>query len=129
MGDDHRGELVDLAVKGQLAPAEDDHHQHVDLVVAVRLDAVAPAEPDEVGLQVLPVEPPQRPWMVPPAARPARLTGGMASGMPPSSPTQPKPEEDPVDVAEIITVSPPARRPLGPTSLSPMPARTSCSSI
>jgi hypothetical protein len=32
----------------------------------VRLDAIAPAEPDEVGLQVLPVEPPQRPWMVPP---------------------------------------------------------------
>jgi hypothetical protein len=66
MGDDHRGELVDLAVKGQLAPAEDDHDQHVDLVVAVRLDAIAPAEPDEVGLQVLPVEPPPRPWMVPP---------------------------------------------------------------
>jgi hypothetical protein len=61
----HRGQLVDLAVKGQLAPAEDHHHQHIDLVVAVRLDAIALVEADQVGLQVLPVEPPQRPWMVP----------------------------------------------------------------
>jgi hypothetical protein len=65
VGDDHRGERVDLAVKGQLAPAEDDHHQHIDLVVAVRLDAIAPVEPDQVGLQVLPLQPPQRPWMTP----------------------------------------------------------------
>jgi transposase len=28
VGHDYRGELVDLAVKGQLAPARDDHHQH-----------------------------------------------------------------------------------------------------
>ena len=61
---DHRGERVDLAVQGQLAPAGDDHHQHVDLVVAVRLDAIAPAEPDHVGLQVLPIEPPYRPRTV-----------------------------------------------------------------
>jgi hypothetical protein len=65
VGDDHRGELVDLAVKGQLAPATDDHHQHLDLVVAVGLDAIALVEPDQVGLQVLPIQPPQRPWMVP----------------------------------------------------------------
>lgn len=65
MGDDHRGERVELAVKGQLAQAENDHHQHIDLVVAVRLDAIAPAEPDQVGLQVLPLQPPQRPGMVP----------------------------------------------------------------
>jgi hypothetical protein len=64
VGEDHRGERVNVAVEGQLAPAGDDHHQHVDLVVAVRLDAVAPAEPDEVGLQVLPVEPPQSPLAV-----------------------------------------------------------------
>jgi len=64
VGEDHRGERVDLAVEGQLAPAGDNHHQHVDLVVAVRLDAIALAEPDEVGLQVLPVEPPQSPWAV-----------------------------------------------------------------
>jgi hypothetical protein len=54
---------VDLAVKGQLAPARDDHHQHLDLVVAVRLDAIALVEPDQVGLQVLPVQPPPRPGM------------------------------------------------------------------
>ena len=54
---------MDLAVKGQLAPTEDNDHQDVDLVVTVRLDAITPAEPDQVGLQVLPVEPPQRPWM------------------------------------------------------------------
>ena len=36
----------------------DDHYQHLDLVVAVRLDAVALVEPDQVGLQVLSVEPP-----------------------------------------------------------------------
>jgi len=50
VGDDHRGQLVDLAVKGQLAPACDDHQQHLDLVVAVRLDAITLAEPDQVGL-------------------------------------------------------------------------------
>ena len=65
VGDDDRGELVDLAVKGQFAPAGDDHHQHVDLVVAVPLDAIALAEPDQVGLQVLSIQPPQRPWMAP----------------------------------------------------------------
>jgi hypothetical protein len=93
VGDDHRGELVELAVKGQLTLAEDDHHQHVDLVVAVRLDAIALVEPDEIGLQVLPVEPPPRPGWFPPAARLARSTGGMASGMPPSShPTPSSPE-------------------------------------
>jgi hypothetical protein len=85
VGDDHRGQLVDLAVKGQLAPAEDDHHQHVDLVVPVRLDAIALVKPDQVGLQVLPVQPPQRPGWFPPAARLARSTGATASGMPPSS--------------------------------------------
>jgi hypothetical protein len=41
---------MDLAVEGQLPPAGDNHHQHVDLVVAVRLDAITPAEPDQVGL-------------------------------------------------------------------------------
>jgi len=65
VSDDHRGQLVDLAVKGQLAPTENDHHQHLDLVVAVGLDAIAPAEPDQVGLQILSVQPPPRPWMVP----------------------------------------------------------------
>jgi hypothetical protein len=50
VSDDHRGQLVDLAVKGQLAPACDDHQQHLDLVVAVRLDAITLAEPDQVGL-------------------------------------------------------------------------------
>ena len=65
VGEDHRGERVDLAVKGQLTPTGDHHHQHLDLVVAVRLDTIAPAKPDQVGLQVLPIKPPQRPWMVP----------------------------------------------------------------
>jgi hypothetical protein len=103
VGDDHRGELVDLAVKGQLAPAEDDHHQHVDLVVAVRLDAIAPAEPDEVGLQVLPVEPPQRPWMVPPrgeAGQVDRRDGVRHAAIFPH-PAQARGR--PVDVAEIIS--------------------------
>jgi hypothetical protein len=63
VSDEHWGQLVDLAVQGQLVPAGDDHHQHLDLVVAVRLDAIAWAEPDQVGLQVLPIEPPQRPRM------------------------------------------------------------------
>jgi hypothetical protein len=31
----------------------------------VRLDAIARVEPDPVGLQILPIQPPQRPWMVP----------------------------------------------------------------
>jgi hypothetical protein len=64
VSDHHRGEVVDLAVKGQLAPTLDDHHQHLDLVVAVGLDAITLAEPYQVGLQILPVEPPQRPGMV-----------------------------------------------------------------
>jgi hypothetical protein len=46
VGEDHRSERVDLTVEGQLAPAVDHYHQHVDLVVAVRLDAIAPAELD-----------------------------------------------------------------------------------
>jgi hypothetical protein len=87
VSDDHRGQLVDLAVKGQLAPTEDDHHQHLDLVVAVRRDAIALVEPDQVGLQVLPVQPPPRPGMVPARGQAARSTGGTASGMPPSSQT------------------------------------------
>ena len=61
VSDDHRGQRVDLAVKGQLAPAENDHHQHLDLVVAVGLDAITPVEPDQVGLQVLAIQPPQTP--------------------------------------------------------------------
>ena len=100
MSDDHRGQLVDLAVKGQLAPAEDDHHQHVDLVVAVRLDAIAPAEPDEVGLQVLPVEPPQRPWMVPPrgeAGQVDRRDGVRHAAIFHSTPSSPEREEGPGD--------------------------------
>jgi hypothetical protein len=76
VGEGHRGELVDLAVKGELAPTEDDHHQHLDLVVAVGLDAVAGVEADQVGLQVLPVQPPPRPGMAPPATRLARSTRG-----------------------------------------------------
>jgi hypothetical protein len=63
VGDDHRDQLVDPATKGQLAPTEDDHHQHLDLVVAVRRDAITLVEPDQVGLQVLPVQPPPRPGM------------------------------------------------------------------
>jgi hypothetical protein len=31
----------------------------------VRLDAITPAEPDQIGLQVFPLQPPQRPWMTP----------------------------------------------------------------
>jgi hypothetical protein len=31
----------------------------------VRRDAITLAEPDQVGLQVLAIQPPQRPWMVP----------------------------------------------------------------
>jgi len=54
---------VDLAIKGQLAPTEDDHHQHIHLVVAVGLDAIAVVEPDQVGLQLLPIQPPPRTGM------------------------------------------------------------------
>ena len=76
MSDDHRGQLVNLAVKGQLALTEDDHHQHLDLVVAVRLDAITPAEPDQVGLQVLPVQPPPRPGMAPASCEAGQSTRG-----------------------------------------------------
>jgi hypothetical protein len=31
----------------------------------VRLDAIARVEPDQIGLQILPIQPPQRPRMVP----------------------------------------------------------------
>jgi len=79
---------VGLAVKGQLAPARDDHHQHLDLVVAVRRDAIAPVEPDQVGLQVLAIQPPQRSRMALPAARLARSIGGIGSAMPAIFPSQ-----------------------------------------
>jgi hypothetical protein len=98
VGDDHRGELVDLAVKGQLAPAEDDHHQHVDLVVAVRLDAIALVEPDQVGLQVLGVQPSPRPWMVPPrgeAGQVDRRGGIRHAAIFHSTPSSPEREEGP----------------------------------
>lgn len=61
----HRGERVDLAVEGELAPAGHDHHQDVHLVVPMRLDAIPQAEPDQVGLQVLSGQPPQGAWPVP----------------------------------------------------------------
>jgi hypothetical protein len=59
VGGDHWGERVGLAVKGQRAPAENDHYQHLDFVVAVWRDAITPVEPDQVGLQVLAIQPPQ----------------------------------------------------------------------
>jgi hypothetical protein len=62
-----------------LAPAADDHHQDIDLVVPVRLDAIALVEPDQVGLQVLPSSRHSGPGWFPRAARPARSTGGTAS--------------------------------------------------
>jgi hypothetical protein len=61
----HRGERVDLAVEGELAPPGHDHHQDLHLVVAVRVDAIAETEPDQVGLQVLSVQLPQGAWPVP----------------------------------------------------------------
>jgi hypothetical protein len=61
----HRGERVDLAVEGQLTPAGHDHHQDLHLVVSMRLDAIPQAEPDQVGLQVLSIQPPQGAWLVP----------------------------------------------------------------
>ena len=36
----HRGERVDLAVEGELAPAGHDHHQDLHLVVPMRLDPI-----------------------------------------------------------------------------------------
>jgi hypothetical protein len=61
----HRGERVDLVVEGELAPAGHDHHQHLHLVVPMRLDPIPQAEPDQVGLQVLSIQPPQGAWPVP----------------------------------------------------------------
>jgi hypothetical protein len=93
VSDDHRGQLVNLAVKGQLAPTEDDHHQHLDLVVAVRLDAITPAEPDQVGLQVLPVQPPPRPGMAPASCEAGQVDRRIGSGMPPSCHPRPSSPE------------------------------------
>jgi virginiamycin B lyase len=61
----HRGERVDLAVEGELPPASHDHHQDLHLVVPMGLDAVPQAEPDQVGLEVLSIQPPQGAWPVP----------------------------------------------------------------
>jgi hypothetical protein len=46
---------VDLAADGQLASARPDHHHDLHLVVSMRLDAIARAETDQVGLQVFPI--------------------------------------------------------------------------
>jgi hypothetical protein len=43
------------AVDRQVNERPVGRHQHVGLVVPVRLDATALAEPDQVGLQVLPL--------------------------------------------------------------------------
>jgi hypothetical protein len=37
----HRGERVDPAFEGELAPASHDHHQDRHLVVSMRLDPIA----------------------------------------------------------------------------------------
>jgi hypothetical protein len=51
---------VDLAAEGQLAAAGDGHHHNLHLVVLMRRDAIAHAEADQVGPQVVPIQPPQR---------------------------------------------------------------------
>jgi hypothetical protein len=51
----HRRQRVDLAAEGQLAAARHDHHHNVHLIVTVRLDLIAHAEADQIGLQVFPI--------------------------------------------------------------------------
>ena len=74
------------------APAVTDHEDFERRLLELRQrekahtregDAIALVEPDQVGLQVLPVQPPPRPGMVPARGQAARSTGGTASGMPP----------------------------------------------
>jgi hypothetical protein len=55
----HWGERVDLAVEGEFAPAGHDHDQDLHLVVPMRLDPIPQAEPDQVGLEVFSIQPPQ----------------------------------------------------------------------